>query len=206
MTVFCLPTLPVPPLINPFADYRGSYRGYIQSKRRKRARPVALTPPLHLVFGKISPPIRKTIPVSDFPIEQLFYAAYLDLITIDGHTLSDYELQREASIGRYRVDFLHTATGIVVECDSKAWHSSPEQIRYDNERRAFLTGIGYELHHFSGHAINIDAPTLAATIFARIRWRLDEKRYLVAARDLLGVPPNQCDPIANLREALSKLS
>lgn len=144
------------------------------------------------------------------PIEQMFHDAYQNLITCAGYVSEDYALQAQASIGPYRVDFLHPATSIVIECDGKAYHGTTSQTIYDLERWLYLARCGYSVIRLSGSWIFANAEYCAQIVRTQIGWRLDEKRYLVAARrelyeleeEPLEHPERYYDPIAALQQEL----
>lgn len=62
------------------------------------------------------------------------------------------ELQYE--IGRYRADMAFLDRKIVIECDGREFHSTPEQVKYDNERDEYMRGLGWIVERFSGTQIH----------------------------------------------------
>lgn len=59
-------------------------------------------------------------------------------------------------VSRYRLDLALPSFKIAIECDGKAYHSSPEQKAHDRKRDAFLRKQGWKVLRFSGSAINKD--------------------------------------------------
>lgn len=66
-------------------------------------------------------------------------------------------------IGRFRVDFLIVAIAmhlppvlLIVECDGRQFHTSPEQITRDASRDQHFSSIGYIVRRFTGAQIRQD--------------------------------------------------
>mgnify|MGYP001199922817 CR=1 FL=1 len=81
------------------------------------------------------------------PIETAFWDLAKPLIP---------ELQREAEIGRYRVDFLVPSAQVVIELDGLKWHSGQEKRIYDSVRDRELIRQGYHVIHFMGAEVTRD--------------------------------------------------
>jgi len=74
---------------------------------------------------------------------------------------ADITLQPQYQLGRYRYDFAIRARGhlkplILIECDGKEFHSSPEQQANDRLKDAAALNAGIRLVRFSGAEINDD--------------------------------------------------
>jgi very-short-patch-repair endonuclease len=65
----------------------------------------------------------------------------------------DLSLERQFSIGPYYVDFMNKASGVVIEIDGEAFHTSPEQKARDSMRQAYIEAQGYVVVRFSGKAV-----------------------------------------------------
>lgn len=65
------------------------------------------------------------------------------------------KIEPQATIGRYRVDFLIDGR-LVVECDGQEFHSSPTQKREDGQRESDLAMWGYPILRFTGAEIHRD--------------------------------------------------
>ncbi|HET7579786.1 MAG TPA: DUF559 domain-containing protein [Bacillales bacterium] len=57
-------------------------------------------------------------------------------------------------VGPYRIDIAFPAVKLAIECDGKAYHSTPEQKRHDRHRDAYLRRRGWRVYRFSGSKIN----------------------------------------------------
>jgi very-short-patch-repair endonuclease len=55
--------------------------------------------------------------------------------------------------GNYYVDFALPSLMLAIECDGKAYHSSPAQIRHDKKRQAELESLGWQVIRFTGSEI-----------------------------------------------------
>lgn len=97
--------------------------------------------------------------VGDTPIERLYYHAFryvCEKENIDLYLVPQVEIKTEDNT--YRVDFVLYGDilenkKIVIECDGYAWHSSKQQIAYDNQRQRDLENKGITVIRFSGTEI-----------------------------------------------------
>ena len=64
-----------------------------------------------------------------------------------------YPLIPQYQIGPYFCDLVNLESGVVIECDGKAYHSSPEQRARDNYRQGYLEGRNWLVIRFSGYDI-----------------------------------------------------
>jgi very-short-patch-repair endonuclease len=55
--------------------------------------------------------------------------------------------------GKYRIDLALVGPRIAIECDGKAYHSSPEQKAHDRRKDAYLHKNGWKVLRFSGRQI-----------------------------------------------------
>jgi very-short-patch-repair endonuclease len=66
-----------------------------------------------------------------------------------------YLVRKQVRCGPYRIDLC--IGNIAIECDGKAFHSSPDQKKYDKRRSAYLYRHGYKsVLRFTGSEINTD--------------------------------------------------
>lgn len=56
--------------------------------------------------------------------------------------------------GKYRIDLVLRSYRIAIECDGKAYHSSPEQKAHDRRKNIYLRKNGWNVLRFSGSLIN----------------------------------------------------
>jgi very-short-patch-repair endonuclease len=69
-----------------------------------------------------------------------------------------YNPKAQVRCGPYRIDMV--IGKIAIECDGKAFHSSPEQKKYDKRRDAYIRRHGYKaVLRFTGSEINKDVYT-----------------------------------------------
>lgn len=89
---------------------------------------------------------REVPPNCESPIEwRLYYAL----------KRRGYNVKTQVKCGYYRIDLALSEYRIVVECDGKAYHSSPEQKKNDKKRSDFLYRQGWKsVLRFSGSEIN----------------------------------------------------
>lgn len=97
-------------------------------------------------------PRRSQIKKTESPIE--------DILLREFHMVGLYPTL-QYTIGKYRADFAFIDTHLIVECDGKEYHSTPEQIEYDQNRQAYLEQQGWKVIRFSGSDIYQFAEELA---------------------------------------------
>jgi very-short-patch-repair endonuclease len=94
------------------------------------------------------------------PIERHLY----DTLRILG-----YYVQTQVPCGKYRIDLALPAYKIAIECDGKAYHSTPEQKAHDRRKDAYLRKNGWKVLRFSGRMIYQDLPKVIAQIEKEIQ-------------------------------------
>lgn len=87
-----------------------------------------------------------TLPKCESWIEQRLYNAL---------ARKGYLVRKQVRCGPYRIDLV--IGSIAIECDGKAFHSSPDQKKYDRRRSSVLYKNGYKsVLRFTGSQINRD--------------------------------------------------
>ncbi|RDW15945.1 endonuclease domain-containing protein [Oceanobacillus chungangensis] len=66
--------------------------------------------------------------------------------------------------GRYRIDLAFPGSLLAIECDGKAYHSSPEQKAHDRKKDRFLRSKGWTVLRFTGTKIHRDLPGVVSKI------------------------------------------
>lgn len=61
-------------------------------------------------------------------------------------------------VGKYRIDLAFPHQLIAIECDGKAYHSTPKQKAQDKRKDRFLQESGWTVLRFSGSKIHRDLP------------------------------------------------
>ncbi|USK83810.1 endonuclease domain-containing protein [Peribacillus asahii] len=79
------------------------------------------------------------------PIELRLYIALVN---------NGYEVKTQTPCGPYRIDITLPAYRIAIECDGRAFHSSPKQRAHDRRKNAYLRKHGWKVLRFSGSRIN----------------------------------------------------
>lgn len=74
----------------------------------------------------------------------------------DALTFHGYAVTTQVSCGKYRIDIALVGPRIAIECDGKAFHSSPEQKAHDRRKNAYLRKNGWTVLRFSGRMISRD--------------------------------------------------
>lgn len=92
---------------------------------------------------------------TESPIERRLY---------DALQLRDYYVQTQVPCGKYRIDLALPAYKIAIECDGRAYHSTPEQRAHDRRKDAYLRKHGWKVLRFSGRMIYRDLPKVIARI------------------------------------------
>lgn len=93
------------------------------------------------------------------PIERRLYYALLR---------EGYSVEPQVSCGKYRIDLALPAFRIAIECDGKAFHSTPSQKAHDYRKNAYLRKHGWRVLRFSGSQINGKLATVLAKIQSAI--------------------------------------
>lgn len=64
-----------------------------------------------------------------------------------------HRLERQHQIGPFYVDFAHLESRVVIEIDGKAFHSTAEQLKRDQERQGYIECQGWSVIRFTGNYI-----------------------------------------------------
>jgi len=99
------------------------------------------------------------------PIEELFWNTAKDAIP---------DLEREVSIGRYRVDFLVRPKKVIIELYGYQWHSTKEKLTQDAKRERDLQRQGYHVVRFTGSEVHGNVQKCVRDVLAIIRTLPDE--------------------------------
>jgi very-short-patch-repair endonuclease len=89
------------------------------------------------------------------PIERRLY---------DALQLRGYYVKTQFPCGKYRIDLALPTYKIAIECDGRAYHSSPEQKAHDRRKNAYLRKHGWKVLRFSGRMINRNLAKVIARI------------------------------------------
>ena len=82
-----------------------------------------------------------------------------------------YQFRRQVTFGNYILDFYCAAAKLAVELDGSQ-HYSEEGLRYDENRTAYLNGIGIRVIRFSNTDIMRNLAGVCETIDAQIHDRI----------------------------------
>ena len=89
------------------------------------------------------------------PIERRLY----DTLKFRGEVI-----RTQVPCGKYRIDLTLPAYRLAIECDGKAYHSSPEQKAHDQRKNRYLKKHGWKVLRFTGKAINGNMKSVIARI------------------------------------------
>ncbi len=66
-----------------------------------------------------------------------------------------YQVYTQVPCGKYRIDLAVYSRGrkIAIEADGKAYHSSPSQLKHDEQKNQFLRKSGWKVIRFTGSEI-----------------------------------------------------
>jgi very-short-patch-repair endonuclease len=78
--------------------------------------------------------------------------------------------------GRYRLDFAYPELRLVAEVGGWAYHSSPEQARYDAVRRNALNQAGWTVLEFDWWVVSHESRRVVAEVAAAIVARRSPRR------------------------------
>ncbi|MFB4472135.1 endonuclease domain-containing protein [Oceanobacillus caeni] len=94
------------------------------------------------------------------PIEK---RVYYGLLQHGLYPISQYR------VGKYRIDLAFPKQLIAIECDGKAYHSTPKQKAHDSRKDKFLRDRGWIVLRFSGNKIHRDLPDVVRRIKENLR-------------------------------------
>ncbi|WP_423410231.1 endonuclease domain-containing protein [Heyndrickxia sp. MSNUG] len=103
---------------------------------------------LMFVFRRKEPPMFDTVTMQRMKCESPIERRLFDALVFRGYTVST-----QVPCGKYRIDLALVGPRIAIECDGKAYHSSPEQKAHDRRKDAFLRKNGWKVLRFSGRQI-----------------------------------------------------
>lgn len=66
--------------------------------------------------------------------------------------------------GKYRIDLAFPSCMVAIECDGKAFHSSPDQKKHDRKKDRYLRSKGWKVLRFTGSKIHRDLPIVVQQI------------------------------------------
>lgn len=120
---------------------------------------VLLVIPIILMLKFKPEPVEKTFSPEVYkcesPIERRLYYG----LTEQGlNPISQYP------VGKYRIDLSFPAYKIAIECDGKAYHSSPSQKAHDRKKDRYLRSKGWTVLRFSGRKIHRELPSIVTKI------------------------------------------
>lgn len=67
-----------------------------------------------------------------------------------------YYPSTQVRVGKYRLDLAFEHQKLAIECDGRAYHSSPLQKAHDRRKDAYLKSQGWKVLRFSGSRIHRD--------------------------------------------------
>ncbi|SRR6266702_1085698 len=102
---------------------------------------------------------------SESPLEKDFYEVWCA-------TYPSIRLERQYSIGRFRVDFAHVETKVVIELDGHQYHSSRKDRTRDAQRARFIQAQGWHLIRYTGTEIFADVDSCVMQVAEIITQRL----------------------------------
>ncbi|RJR23634.1 DUF559 domain-containing protein [Candidatus Microgenomates bacterium] len=82
--------------------------------------------------------------------------SYIEKRLYNALVYNGYTVHTQVPCGSYRIDLALPAYRVAIECDGKAYHSTPEQKAHDRRKNAYLRRHGWKVLRFSGRSINGD--------------------------------------------------
>ncbi len=65
-------------------------------------------------------------------------------------------IKTQFDLGPYRIDIAFPNVKMAIECDGRAYHSTPGQIAHDQRRDQYMAGLGWTVLRFTGSRIHRD--------------------------------------------------
>lgn len=85
-------------------------------------------------------------------------------------------METQVRCGPYRIDLTLPGYQIAIECDGKAYHSSPNQKAHDKKKNAYLRRNGWNVLRFSGRQINGNLSHVLNRIDSKVSSNLGPKK------------------------------
>ncbi len=101
--------------------------------------------------------VQKTLIPSESPIEKAFYEVWCA-------TYPSVKLERQYKIGKFRVDFCHVETKVVIELDGHKYHSSRMDRTKDAQRARWIQAQGYHLLRYTGTEVYADVQSCVSQV------------------------------------------
>lgn len=102
--------------------------------------------------------------------EQIYNCeSYIERRLYNALVFNGYTVHTQVPCGGYRIDLTLPAYRVAIECDGKAYHSTPQQKAHDRRKNAYLRRHGWKVLRFSGKAINGDLNRVMKRIRETIR-------------------------------------
>jgi very-short-patch-repair endonuclease len=83
-------------------------------------------------------------------------------------TFKGYYVETLVPCGKYRIDIALPQYKLAIECDGKAYHSTPEQKAHDKRKNAYLRRNGWSVLRFTGAQMNSNMPKVIGRIEKKI--------------------------------------
>jgi len=80
-----------------------------------------------------------------------------------------YRVKTQVPCGKFFIDIAIPRYKLAIECDGKAYHSSPDQKRHDDRKNRYLRKNGWSVLRFSGSDINSKLGSVFKRIESKIR-------------------------------------
>ena len=78
--------------------------------------------------------------------------------------LLDYQFYRQKPIGNYIVDFYCPKANLIIEVDGgQHFHKEPKE--YDEQKNAYLEGLGFHVERFSNYDVLVDIEGVVSYLF-----------------------------------------
>lgn len=90
----------------------------------------------------------------NFDYERYKLESYIERRLYDVLVARGEIVKAQVLCGKYRIDLTLPAYKIAIECDGKAFHSTPKQKAHDQRKNRYLRKHGWKVLRFTGKAIN----------------------------------------------------
>ncbi|GGE61619.1 endonuclease domain-containing protein [Priestia taiwanensis] len=90
-------------------------------------------------------------------LERLKGNSYIETRLYQSLEQQGYPVRSQTYCGPYRID-LTLYDWLAIECDGKAYHSTPEQKAHDSKKNHYLRSQGWTVLRFTGSKIHNDLP------------------------------------------------
>lgn len=118
-----------------------------KAERAKQKAEARKTAPFAVLVGSVAASVDRR---TESPIEEALFLA------LNSKSMTIGRVSTQVELGPYRIDLALPDAKLAVECDGRDYHSTPGQIKKDQERDEYIHRLGWTVLRFPGSRIHGD--------------------------------------------------